>query len=202
MNRNAGSDGVPPAPAVEAGKEEPTAAGPSKTGGPALLSEQQRAAEVEKQLDEIRGLVVDGSTDPAARSLLLEKITHAEPAVRSAALQGVVALNDSNAIPRLEEAEQVVENPREKVAIMDAIAYLKLPETMPETPPTNDLPGMDFSQPLPQKSAGPNAQTKRAPSARAARRLERAQARSQKGAPPTAVPQAPPAAPAPSAPPQ
>ena len=164
----------------------------------AAITEQLRTAEIEKQLDEIRGLVVEGAGNPTATSLLLDKVTHAEPAVRTAALEGVLALNDSNAIPRLQEAEQILENPREKVAVMDAIAYLQLPETMPDTPATNDLPGMDFSrQPVKRNPADP-AQKKRG--SRSARRL---QAPPAAGQPRIAVPppQAQPATPDAAAPP-
>jgi hypothetical protein len=80
-------------------------------------------------------------------------------------------MNDTNAIPRLQEAEQVVENPREKVAIMDAIAYLQLPETMPDKPPTNDLVTADSTtnQPIVIKRLPGEGKKARAAAARTKR---------------------------------
>ncbi len=106
------------------------------TNNPALAQEL-RATEIEKQLDEIRGIIVDGQANPAGTTILVGKVTHPEAVVRAAALEAIMALNDTNAIPRLQEAQQIVEDPREKVAIMDLVAYLQLPETMPDVPPTN-----------------------------------------------------------------
>jgi hypothetical protein len=196
VGRNSDGDAKPTP--TDAGTESTAAAAPARAGSSnnATNSEQLRAAEIEKQLEEIRGLVVEGTGDPSVRGLLLDKVTHAEPAVRSAALQAVVAINDTNAIPRLEEAEQIVENPREKVAILDAIAYLKLPETLPDVPPTNDLPGMDFSQPPVKKSSAANPQAKGAAKTRASRRLQRAQPQGQPGAPQAQAPAPAPATPA------
>jgi HEAT repeat protein len=135
---------------------------------------------------------------------LLDKLTDAEPAVRSAALQAVLSLNETNAIPRLEEAEQNVENPREKVAIMDAIAYLKLPDTMPAVPLTNDPSAMGFpDRPARNNSPAANFQNMKDRSSRAARRLlqsgQTPPGQPPGAAPPAAPPQDQPAAPDPAA---
>jgi len=139
MGRPAGDAQGPSA--TEVGKEAPSAGVVApirpEASNNAAIKAQLHAAEVGKQVDEIRGVVVGG--DPEGRTLLLAKLTDPEPAVRSAALDAVTALNETNAIPRLEEAVQTLDNPREKAAIMDAIAYLKLPNTIPDTPLTNDV---------------------------------------------------------------
>ena len=66
-------------------------------------------------------------TIPQTTGLLLGKVTHREPEVRKAALEALVQLNDTNAIPGLEQATSLIEDPREKVTLMDAVSYLKLP---------------------------------------------------------------------------
>jgi hypothetical protein len=123
--------------------------------------------------------MVDATGDPAGRSLLLDKLTDAEPEVRSAALQAVLALNDTNAIPRIEAAAQTVENPREKVALLDAVAFLQLPETMPATTATNDNPRL----------AGPR-QPKGTPPPKGGRASRRMQSGQGQGQPPGLVPPA------------
>jgi len=130
-----GGDTQPPEPQKTARTAIVASAKPESSGDP-VMREQLRAAEIDKALSEINAVVADGATDPAAKSLLLDKLTNPELEVRSAALQAVIGLSDTNVIPRLEEAEQIIENPREKVAIMDAIAYLKLPSAMPDLPYT------------------------------------------------------------------
>ena len=57
-------------------------------------------------------------------------MTHREPEVRKAAKDALVQLGDTNAIPGLEQALGLVEDPREKLAMMEAIDYLKLPDAM------------------------------------------------------------------------
>ena len=97
----------------------------------AAVLEELRAAEVVKELDQIRDLQADGTVNPATTSILLTKVTHREPEVRKAALEALVQLNDTNAVPGLEQAQALAEDPHEKVALMDAVAYLKLPSAIP-----------------------------------------------------------------------
>jgi hypothetical protein len=98
------------------------------------ILEQLRAAEIAKELDQVRELQADGAANPLATGLLLAKVTHREPEVRKAATDALVQLGDTNAIPGLEQAVGLVENPREKTALMDAIDYLKLPNVMADMP--------------------------------------------------------------------
>jgi len=107
----------------------------------AAITEQLRAAEIEKEVEQIQNLVTDGSESPTRVGILVGKVTDQEPEVRKAAVEALVQLGDTNAVPGMEQAVAAIENPREKVALMDAIAYLKLPPTIPATPPAN-LPAM------------------------------------------------------------
>jgi hypothetical protein len=98
----------------------------------AAIVEQLRAAEIAKELVLIRELQTDGVDNPHTTGILLGKVTHREPEVRKAALQTLVLLSDTNAIPGLEQAAALIEDPREKVAVLDAVTYLKLPEGTPD----------------------------------------------------------------------
>lgn len=100
----------------------------------ALVAEL-RVKDTSKELDEIRQLEGEGSQNPHAGGMLLGKVTHKEPEVRTAAIAALIQLNDTNVIPGLEEAIALVDDPRDKVAIKDAIEYLKLPSVMPDAPP-------------------------------------------------------------------
>ena len=93
----------------------------------AAMLEQMRTAEVDKELDQIRELQSGGSASQYATETLLNKTTHHEPEVRKASVEALVQLNATNAIPGLEQAIGLIEDPREKVIFMDAVSYLKLP---------------------------------------------------------------------------
>ncbi len=101
----------------------------------AAIIEQLRATERMRELDEVRELQAAGGTTPNTTELLLNKLTHEEPEVREAALVALVHLGDTNVLPGLEQALATIENPREKVAILDAIEYLKLPTMNSDLPP-------------------------------------------------------------------
>jgi hypothetical protein len=144
-----------------------------------VIVEQLRAGEVAKQLDEVRELQAVGPTSPDTTGLLLGKVTHQEPEVRKAAVDALVQLDATNAIPGLEEALKLTEDPREKVALMEAIAYLKLPDHGPDEmlnttnsaeptvePAKLDKKGPDSRSPLgPRRQKGRRAPTSQAPAA-------------------------------------
>jgi hypothetical protein len=46
-------------------------------------------------------------------------------------------MNDTNAIPGLEKLMESIQDLREKVAVMDTIDYLKLPNVMPDVQPAD-----------------------------------------------------------------
>jgi hypothetical protein len=100
-------------------------------------ADEARAAQIQKDLDEIREHLANGAGNPLSLVALLDKVTNPEPEVRKAAVDAVVQLNDTNAIPRLNAAIQQLEDPRDKAAIMEAVSYLQLPDTKDEPlPPT------------------------------------------------------------------
>ena len=105
----------------------------------AASPEQLRAAAVQKELDAIQALLdeADGENNPKIISALLDKVPHPEAEVRDAALNALKHLNDTNAVPGLQRAEELIKDPRGKVAVLDAIDYLNLPNVTPDVPPAD-----------------------------------------------------------------
>lgn len=93
------------------------------------VSEEIRAAVIQNELDEIHGLPgeVDGTNNSIIIEALLAKMASPEAEVRKAVLQALVVVNDTNAVPGLEKAAQNITDPREKVAVLDAIDFIKTP---------------------------------------------------------------------------
>lgn len=156
------SSNVPPVAAIgEPTNQEPPAvttvqANPDvnsdSSNTPAMTSEEARAAQIQRDLDEIREALANGTVDPSAtENILLDKVTNPEKEVRTAALEALIQLNDTNAIPRLQQAVQSLEDLHDKSAVLDAIAYLQLPEATTNEPPA----GAIVSQPRPPRSPRP-----------------------------------------------
>jgi hypothetical protein len=106
---------------------------PNSTNTAAIL-EKLRAAELAKGLDQVRELQAQGAGDPATIDSLLAQVGSRQPEVRKAAVEALVQLNATNAIPALEQALGLTQDPREKTVLIDAINYLKLPEDVPPPP--------------------------------------------------------------------
>ena len=111
----------------------------------AAMLEQVRLAELEKQLDQVRQVQADGPENPNSTALLLTQVMSQEPEVRAAALEALVQLNDTNAIPGLEEAVLSVDDPEFKTAISQAIEYLKLPSGLDADLPAREMTAAEMS---------------------------------------------------------
>jgi hypothetical protein len=123
---------------------DPAIAAPSDPTGPATTAtnvapppitslvartpEQERALRIEKDLDEINDALLGGSSDPEALPKALTRVTNAEPEVRKAAIEAVRHIGDRAAIPRLKEALEHAEEVEDKVAILETIKFLELPD--------------------------------------------------------------------------
>src|ERR1035437_175172 len=140
-----------PEPAPEEPANTSTSAGIPQgnfnSSNTAAMQEQLRAKELAKSLDEVRELQAQGPSDPATSELLLNMVTHREPEVRKAAVEALVQLNATNAIPGLEQALAVTEDSRDKIALMEAINYLKLSEEAPLPPSVNPAAAGDQAPP-------------------------------------------------------
>ena len=134
-------------PAVEASVESPPAATNDQvvqvvqvnpnSSNTVAIAEQLRAAEVEKEVNQIQDLQgeADGTNNPIIITALLDKLSNPEAEVRQAVLESLKQLNDTNAVPGLEKAAESIKDPREKVAVMDTIDYLKMPSITDNVPP-------------------------------------------------------------------
>jgi hypothetical protein len=67
------------------------------------------------------------NSDAASLATLLAGMTNAEPLIRKAALNAVIQFNDRSAIPALQKIADATADPFEKVDILKAIDYIKLP---------------------------------------------------------------------------
>jgi hypothetical protein len=157
------------------------------------ILEQLRAKERAKGLDQVRELQAQGAGELATSELLLSMVTHREPEVRKAAVEALVQLNATNTIPGLEEALAATQDPREKIVLMDALTYLKLPEDAPP-PPAARVDAAGDSTPAPTEVA---PAPKKDPSAPRPPREKKAKTR--RGGVPQAAPGTQPVSPAPGA---
>ena len=100
-------------------------------------SPELRAAIIAKEQERIGELMneVDGSNNPVIIAALIEKVENPEAEVRKAALTALEQISDTNSITALQQAADQVTDPRAKVAILDAIDYINLPDALPTTPP-------------------------------------------------------------------
>lgn len=123
-------------------------------------SDETRAIVISKELDEIHELVAqaDGSNNPGIIATLAAKLANPERQVRDAALDGLKQLNDTNAIPGLKQAADNVKDPREKVAIMDVIDFIKMPGITENLPiNTNDVSTNATARVHPHRKHAPGA---------------------------------------------
>ena len=67
------------------------------------------------------------SRDPAALPAILSTLNDPDPEIRQAALSATVQVGNKDAIPVLQNQLAWADDPREKVAIQDAIDFLQLP---------------------------------------------------------------------------
>jgi hypothetical protein len=165
----------------------PTSTGPQinpNASNNAAFVEQLRVTELGRELDQVRELQAAGAGDPNTTAMLLTKVTSREPEVRRSALDALRQLNDTNAIPGLEQAATLVEDPREKVAFMDVIDYLKLPEATATDMSEGTNPPL--LKPIEPRRPNPRLQSTL---------KTRGQPKLRQGAPPAAQPGAPTATP-------
>jgi hypothetical protein len=102
----------------------------------ASTHEEDRVAQKQKDLDSISDALLAGDGDPRSLIALENGLENPDAEVRVAAREAAMHLGDTNIIPYLNGALQNLQDPREKVAIMDAIAYLQTPSRSDATDPS------------------------------------------------------------------
>ena len=87
--------------------------------------EQRQDAYVASRAAELMELAMN--EDTASLTTILSELGNRDPRVRKAAVDAAVQFHSRDAIPALEEAVSQTDDARERVAILEAIEFLKLP---------------------------------------------------------------------------
>jgi len=127
-------------------------------------------------VQKITDIQAEGYPTPGGRAVLLAALSEGKvKEVRQAALNAIVQLDDTVAIPGLEQALPQIADAREKAAVMDAIEQLKLPSTTPEVAVSGNMrsqpppPGSKMRKFIPylqqRGPRGPNSSLRAAPGA-------------------------------------
>lgn len=147
---------APPESANNATVNPLAGGGPPSNSVIARTFEEERAARIRGDLEQISDAVMSGKDDPLAADIILDRITNPEPEVSQAALSAVVYFDTPAAIARLKEIGNQMKDPRNRVAIMDAIE-LMTPVPDPFEGLTNTAPA---SLPQEQTAATRSANSK------------------------------------------
>lgn len=94
----------------------------------ASTPEQDKEAARQSADEEMKDALLEGSANPAKVEAVRNYLQSTDAEVRKTAVQTMMHLTDREGIPALKAALEKVQDPREKVAIMDAIEYLETPE--------------------------------------------------------------------------
>lgn len=87
--------------------------------------DREQAKRIHKRVLELYALAMNDDT--ASRDAILSEFKNPEKNIRQAALEAAIQFGDRSVVPYLREAAAQTEDPREKVAILDAIDYINLP---------------------------------------------------------------------------
>ena len=115
---------------------------PQAGGNIAMTTEEQAALKKQKDLDAVSEALASGQGDMEAMLAIANRLENSDAEVRTAAREAAVHLGDTNIIPFLTMALYNIQDAREKVGVMDAIEYLKLPSA-PEGYPDHPDPEME-----------------------------------------------------------
>ena len=114
--------GVPALAGALDATQAATGANPAEAEGSA---EARQRAYVETRVAELMELA--SQDDPVSLEMILSELTNRDPEIRKAALNATLQARNREAIPRLIEAAEQTDDPRERAAIADAIDFLRLP---------------------------------------------------------------------------
>jgi hypothetical protein len=122
---------VTPTPLEDAGAQQNPPGNPSEPGSTNIAG-QVSVDDTQTMVQKITDIQAEGVPTPQGRAVLLAALTEGkDKEVRQAALNAIVQLDDTAAIPGMEQALAQIADPREKTALMDAVEQLKLPSTTP-----------------------------------------------------------------------
>ena len=109
---------------------------PMLTNIVASTHEEDRAAQKQKDIESISDALIAGEGDPRSLIAVQKGLENPDAEVRAAAREAAMHLGDTNIIPYLNGTLQNLQDPHEKVATMDAIAYLETPSRSEATDPS------------------------------------------------------------------
>ena len=92
-----------------------------------VLSAQEQAHKkyVHDTIDRLFSLQMNN--DPASLAAILKEMKNSDKTIRAAALKATIEFNDRSVIPALQKIADKTADPHEKVEILNAIDYIKLP---------------------------------------------------------------------------
>ena len=93
---------------------------------------------------------------PASLEIILGELTNRDPEIRQAAVDAAMQFGSRDAIPRLKEAVDRTEDPREKVALLEASNFSSCLR-LPSFPGKLSIPLANSGQALCTKSLEPTA---------------------------------------------
>jgi hypothetical protein len=114
-----------------------------------IVSDAEQARFVGRRANELYSLAMNDDT--ASRDTILSELQNPDKRIREAALEAAIQFNDRSVVPYLKDIANQTEDPREKVAILDAIDYINLPSLteliakrkalgLPDAPPPTNRP--------------------------------------------------------------
>ena len=115
----------------EAANLNPSNAAPSKSNASkgsvvATTPAEDMAAQKQQDLEAIQNAFITGSSDPKTIATIGDRLFSPDAEVRAAARTAATHLDDTNMLPYLNTALEQTQDPREKVALLDAVEYLNL----------------------------------------------------------------------------
>ena len=125
---------TPPASRTAAAQTTPAPVASTTNASPAVtvtatnvLSAQELAHKkyVHDTIDRLFSLQMNN--DPASLAAILKEMKNSDKTVRAAALKATIEFNDRSVIPSLQKIADETADPYEKVEILNAIDYIKLP---------------------------------------------------------------------------
>ncbi len=102
------------------------------------ITPKKRSAAIQAEVDHLREL--SWQDDPDSLSKILADLTHPEKEVREAAIEATKEFGSSNAVPALKAAAQTAEDTREKIALLEAVEFLELPQLSFDDPAVDVSP--------------------------------------------------------------
>jgi hypothetical protein len=91
----------------------------------AAQTPEQHEAQVNERIAELQDLAMNN--DPASLNTILSALGDSDAPVRKTAVEAAVQFGSRDAIPALQDAAAQTEDPQEKIDVLKAVEFLKIP---------------------------------------------------------------------------